>query len=124
MSKLIIPNKLLAEQSFINDKLLDADIDALCGCLQHQKISLKFKLRNNTALHLIKIYLTSSNGPRRLLIDDNGNGSYTLILYRKKNDIIGKNISPKNLAAVKQIEKNYNIAIHSYLNNDFTVIDI
>lgn len=58
------------------------------------------------ATRLLKAYATSPQGPRRIVyllaIED---GTLFLLFYRDKNDPVGENISPKNSAFTKQLQK-------------------
>lgn len=58
------------------------------------------------ATRLLKAYATSPQGPRRIVyllaVED---GTLFLLFYRDKNDAVGANISPKNTAFTKQLEK-------------------
>lgn len=59
-----------------------------------------------TATRLLKAYATSAQGPRRIVyllaMED---GTLFLLFYRDKKDDVGANVSPKNPAFVRQLEK-------------------
>lgn len=72
---------------------------------------------------LIKGYATTPNGPRRVVyLLATEEGTLFLLFYRGKNDSVGENISPKNPAFTRQLER-YLALLHADLSTgEFDVI--
>ena len=73
---------------------------------------------------LLKGYATSAKGPRRvvylLAVDD---GTLFLLFYRSKTDSVGANVSPKNSAFSKQLEKHLDLLHSDLASGDFDKIE-
>lgn len=93
--------------------------DDLAALLRSARVALATPIAGKglpPGTRLIKGYATTPKGPRRvvylLAMDD---GTLFLLFYRGKNDSVGENISPKNPAFTKQLEKHL-----AFLHDDLT----
>ncbi len=78
---------------------------------------------NNSSL--IKIYVTTLNGARRLvlILDEEIDVGYFLF-FRKKDDSIGKNISIKNSEFKKALQQYLKLLDKDMDNNNFEIIKL
>lgn len=100
--------------------------DALKALLRSGRIALATPITSKglpPKTRLLKGYATSSQGPRRvvylLAVDD---GTLFLLFYRGKTDAVGKNVSHKNPAFLKQLEKHLALLQEDLLSKNFDVI--
>jgi hypothetical protein len=72
---------------------------------------------------LLKGYATSKRGPKRVLyllaVED---GTLFLLFYRGKNDPLGQNVSHKNPAFVRQLEKHLDLLLTDLAAKNFDLI--
>ncbi len=74
---------------------------------------------------LIKIYATTIEGARRLvLVLDEEIGVGYVLFFRKKDDVIGKNISIKNPNFKKSLQKYLQILDEDMDNDNFEIVDL
>ncbi|MFH1545858.1 MAG: hypothetical protein ABIE14_00585 [Patescibacteria group bacterium] len=72
-----------------------------------------------------KIYLTSkTSAGRAVFLVQIINDQITPLLVRRKDDSIGKNITPKNQAFVAVINKNLKLVTKDLENGEFEVIEL
>ncbi len=118
--------KLVFSQQIVNkEKITTRDmVDILGVCMKN--IFQRIKGDNlPTNASLVKIYVTTISGARRLVIlfDESIQVGHFLF-YRKKNDPIGKNISIKNPQFKKELTKYLKIWSEDIENDNFKVISL
>ncbi|MBC8040312.1 MAG: hypothetical protein H7Y06_07205 [Opitutaceae bacterium] len=100
--------------------------DALKALLRSGRVALATPITSRglpPKTRLLKGYTTSPQGPRRvvylLAVDD---GTLFLLFYRGKNDDVGSNVSHKNPAFTKQLEKHLDFLLADLAAKKFDVI--
>lgn len=100
--------------------------DALKALLRSARVALTTPITGKglpPKTRLLKAYATSSQGPRRIVyllaIDD---GTLFLLFYRGKNDAVGENITHKNSAFTRQLEKHLDFLKADLVAKKFDVI--
>ncbi len=73
---------------------------------------------------LIKVYATTTGGPRRLvfLVDTRSDRAY-LLFYRDKNDEVGANISIKNPAFSGQLQRYLQLLLEDIDNGNIEIVE-
>jgi hypothetical protein len=99
--------------------------DALKALIRAARVALTTPIASKglpPKTRLLKGYATSAQGPRRIVyllaVED---GTLFLLFYRSKNDAVGENVSPKNPAFAKQLEKHLDFLLTDLAAKKFDV---
>ena len=120
MKKIIFSQKLIKKEKLsLKEKQL---VIKVC----QKNIFTKIKGRNlPSETSLIKMYVTTIEGARRLvMVLDEGLDVGYFLMYRKKDDTIGENVTLKNPAFEKALLQYLEILDVDMNNNNFEVIEL
>lgn len=120
MKRIVFSHRILKKE-----KLLPKDIEVIVKVCE-KDIFTKIKGENLLSeSSLIKIYITTIEGAQRLvlILDEKINVGHFL-LYRKKDDSVGKNISLKNPEFRKILKQYLNLWNEDMEKDNFEIIEL
>lgn len=118
MDRLIIPHGL-AKREFDGDGLAREEIIAAWRKSVFRVLPAK-KVRG---CRLLKAYVTTTRGPRRtLFLLQFASGDTVFLIHRPKGDPVGDNMSYKNAAFARAVDKAMTLALHDIERGQFDVV--
>ncbi len=118
MVRLLIPHGL-AKREFDDDDVVRDEVIAAW----RKKVFRVLPAKKVPGCRLLKAYVTTPRGPRRtLFLLQAASGETVFLMHRPKGDPVGDNMSYKNPAFVRAVDKAMTLALHDIEEGHFDVI--